>query len=155
MVSYTAELTRLNEQVVDIEKSFENQKTFFFFFLQANYYIISSTWLDPHNLGWIRCRKSRHRSREQPESWRIVILRDILTIIFNNAKVICYPKDISRFAYHQIILTWLIPPNQKDISVFCFPFLWINMLIIKMIYPYLSLLETKFINELCCLTSLE
>ena len=27
MVSYTAELTRLNEQVVDIAKRFENQKT--------------------------------------------------------------------------------------------------------------------------------
>lgn len=31
MVSYTAELTRLNEQVVDIAKRFENQKTLGFF----------------------------------------------------------------------------------------------------------------------------
>ena len=31
MVSYTAELTRLNEQVVDIAKRFENHKTLGFF----------------------------------------------------------------------------------------------------------------------------
>ena len=146
MVCYTVELTQLNEQVVDIAKSFKNQKTLgFFCFLQANYYIISSTWLDPHNLGWIQCINSRHRLREQPENWRIELFCGIYWRLFS---IMLKSSAIQR-THHVLptiryILTYLTPHNQTDISVFSvFLFFCISMLIIKMIRIYPSLKQNS------------